>query len=375
MEFWLSVVTTLIPFGIWLQFGWSLRQQKAFSQPQPRFEDHGEAYDFREVDLSGQTIGVVFAFKSPPYRYFALRPEKWFDRFSKFLRLTRELQFADPNFDRAFFVDTTDREIIRLLQTRADVRAKLRELVIRLKLRESKLVKIDCENGWFWVRIDFARGTNNTGRFRSDVVTWLVPLLTELRALPVNPQGKATSPSSRAQLPRRIAYVTLMFGLVSCFLILMYTNDRLLNDSAFFSFSTLVSCAPTLFFLIWAQRRAEHSANRHRLMLTWLFVAIPGIVLSTFVVLRSANMVFDFATPRYVAASEARIYGVHKGRAGLQYRLRYVATDPSLEEFTNGIDISHFTYEKLKRQWGGNTSPTLQLRIYRGLFGFEWIDV
>ncbi len=370
-----SYLLSLVPVGLIVWIWWHGHRYAYRATPVISHEDHGERYALQtEVHpKNGSIVSYMLSFQVPMQRQFRIRHENWFDRLSKFVRLTKEVQTTDLKFDANFFLDSRDSEFLKLIQSRNDLRKHLNGLLSRMNASHANFWGLECEAGWLQLRINMQR-VENENALRREAVTWLAPLLTALRELPHSTSEKVRDPHQQMKLPKLISLLSFFFGIAFCLFLFIFGFDHLLEPGALFHFCMLVACVPIAIFFIFASIRTAYTANRHRLMLIWLFAAVPGIVMLTFFSLRNINIYFDFHAPHYIAVQDATISTYYQRKLGEKYKLSFNSEHPSIK-YAGPLDIDRGTYLALQKKWRAAHNEKAWIKLHQGALGFAWIDI
>lgn len=351
---------------------WRLRSYSTqTAQPSGPFSQHlGRR---ASVDLTrnpdGIVVGAVLSFEVPHARRFNLRREGLFDRLSKGLHLTDDAHAADERFDRHFFVDTQDEPFLQLLRSRNDLRVGLFKLSLAFDCKT-----MTCENGWLRARLGSSFIAYGEG-LESALLASFTPLLEALHGLPADEARAGQRPRrARTALPFAMALGFVLIGFLTLNFLHLFASDQLLEPYKLFRFSLILACVATVAYVLWANHRASNSANRHRWLLAWLFLAAPGIVMLSFIAVRSANALFDRAPAEPLAVTDVEIHLADAKRRGETRSLSFRSEHPRLRYFSSAA-IDRETYDRLKTAWSGERSARATILLHPGALGFEWAQV
>jgi hypothetical protein len=332
----------------------------------------GEDYDFHEGrSKAGLLVNLLLTFKLPRARYFRLRRENWFDRFSKRIRLSVEPQANEPNFDRIFYLDSDDDALIELLRDSPKLKSILVGLMTRLRRNRAKLIYLSAENGTLnlYMRVF---STLDPEKLRAECAAWLVPLLEAVRALP---QGKPASTwNAPYELTRRISLGLFAFGGFTSTWVFCMSPDRLVSPWLLIKWSSILSIAVTLSLTLWALPRLGRASNRHRALLLWIVLTSIGSTLCCFVVTRAVNIHLDFREPTGQVLGQAKLLGMSNSRSRGTYEVIFHSDDEP-ERQRERMAISWFEQRRLAQTWYGDASGPALLTTHPGLLGFGWKEI
>lgn len=332
----------------------------------------GERYDFYEGRSKvGLLINLLLVFKLPRERFFRLRRESWFDRFSKGIHLSVEPQANEPAFDHMFYLDSDDDALIDLLRSSPKLKSILVGLVTRLRWHNAKLIYLSAESGALnlYMRVF---STNDPGRLQAECVAWLVPLLDAIRALP---QSKRISAGSAPyELVRKIGLGLFAFGGFTSTWISCMSPDRLISPWVLIKWSSILSVAVFLALTIWALPRLGRASNRHHALLLWIFLTSIGSVLSCFVATRAVNIHLDFRAPTGQLSGHAKLFVVSNRRAGVSYTVSFHG-DGAPDRQRESLAIGWFEHLRMSRAWHGAKEGPALMTTHPGLLGFVWREI
>jgi len=177
-----------------LQRGW--RFSFAFANPETKSIE-GERIVLRVARTKhGAPVSLLMEFAVPSSWRFCVRAENWFDRLGKALRLVREPEIGDADFDQRFFLEIDCPAFLQLLDAQHQLRHRLGALAIQIAASSARLQRIECSAGQLSVVVVLP-WSMRFGQDESGVSTqldelaalaqrWLAPLLSALRAQPPN---------------------------------------------------------------------------------------------------------------------------------------------------------------------------------------------
>jgi len=363
--FWWGLILT-IAAAIWHGSRWMAFKAQPFD-----CEDHGEPYQCREERAkNGRLTALLLSYKIPQRPRFCLRREGWFDMFGKATRLAVEPQAGDPRFDTRVYIDSSDRELIALLQTRADLRSALLNLMQRLKAQGARYGSLIGEDGYAHLYLIVAKA-RDADRLRGECAAWLAPFLQALRTLPVDLTIARSGPVARLDKPRLLGFALFSVGCCMAAWIALISPERLLDPWALFRFSLTPAAIATVLLLSWTVRSMAAVSNRHRALLEWLLLAPIGVVLCSFAAVRSINLHFDFVAPQAVAVSDASLHLSYRRRRGTIYSVAFRSDHPAIGGY-NSMVIDADTYQRLNRAWQGDKRERATVLLHPGVLGFAW---
>ncbi len=371
------MLNLLLWWGLILTFVtalWHGSKRLAMNAGAQECEDHGEHYLCREEHAKGgRLINLLLSFEIPRHLSFRLRREGWFDAFGKATRLAVEPQAGHSRFDEVFYIDTGDQPLIALLQAQADLRATLLSLMLRLKSQSARLLSLSGEDGKLHLYLHVAP-VRHVGRLRGECVGWLAPLLQALRRLPAAHTGAQRSRKVKADLPRLVSFGLFTVGAFAAAWIAFVSPERLIDAWALFVFSLAPGAILFLILLLWAVRRVDALSNRHRGLFEWVALALPGMVLCSFVAVRGINLHLDFAVPQAIPVHDVGLYTTYRRKVGTIHHVGFKSDHPAIDGgHSMVIGASH--YRRLNATWRGTKSDKATLLLHPGVFGFAWKEI
>ncbi len=325
---------------------------------------------------SGDVCGAAFAFFAPLHLNFTLRREGRFDRWSKAIGLTKEVQFNDDRFDRIFFVDSDSRTFLNALQKYPQWRESLKELTARMAAHGATFSRMDCDGGTLRILAD-AKVSASTAELPGAVDRSLAPFLAGLRQLAVDTRPASETGFLEVNRVRRTMFGFLITALVAILTLNIFATAQVIDEWALYRLSGIISCVVYAFFLVWAYWRISRSSVRHRLLIELVLVGLPAVFLATTVAVRTVNVNLDFSRPTVVIANGARLYSTRgSGRmSDTQHWLGYVRSSAPLEGYSRALPIPWWKHEQLSNRWRGVASPDATLFVGNGALGLPWVDV
>lgn len=333
--------------------------------------DQGLAYRHAEMtDRRGRCMRLLLAFDVPSIPRFAMRRENWWDRLAKRIGLVQELQLDHCAFDQRYYIEEHSPCFARLLREQQQLGKLLATFAVRLQMRSAPLGWMEGGDGELLLEIRIA-GDYPLARTREEILAWLQPFIAALSTLPRTATGLSLGRLER--LPRRIALSLLCVGLLAATAIGTLGGDRLIDTAPLLRMGTWAGLCGFGAFLLWALRYVGASARRHRLLLEWLLMGLPGCILLAIVAIHQINWRLDFAAPGLIVVSDVSLQERHKRRAGTVYYLHFRSTDSRLRSGRLRLDSS--SYDRLRTRWGGGTTDRAEIHWRGGVLGMAWIEV
>jgi hypothetical protein len=360
---YLVILSSTLAFWAWNDWQFRFRKLQAAER-----EARGLRYSFRERLYKGKRIALSISIAVPRGLRFALRREGGFDVFGKRLGLAVEPQTGDPAFDRAFYFDTTDPVIRRLLQDKA-MRDRLRCLPLRMEAHGGRLRRLYCEEGELHVEVKTKGGEAST--LEAEVVESLAPVIAEI--LERWPKGFADEPPLDRAHQVRVAYlVPWVVGTLIAPLLLSLSFATLIAPAAVWKSGLAVAGALFLVFLAWAFWYVGPTSKRHRVLLECLLMGLPGWVLATVFVVRTVDVHFDTGRAERVVITSPSVHAYSVRRSGMRYSLGFYSSHPLLAE-VHSCPLDAATFRRLQAAWGDARPETAVLLLHPGALGHPWI--
>jgi hypothetical protein len=357
-------VFTLIAGTIW---GLKVRLESKWRGTPENLGAH--FFEIQQNYYKKRLLRVRLGIRTPGGLHFRVRAERMGDRFFKWLGVSTEIQTRNAAFDRTIYVESDSRATAVVLKRNAQLRAALFDLFIFAKAQRLRRMKLRCVHGRLWVEF-----VPKVDKDLFAAKTHLVPLLYAIKAglacmdLPL--EYRRDRFIRRAALMLAFSTSSLVLGFTGLVRALTGRTDIIdpwLLFAACLLPALLITVAGVTLALAWL----IGTSRAHVVALEFAIVGGIGLMLSTFVLAREANMTFDFQPARRVElAATSTEERIHHGRRRdySTYYLHCLDWRKGHEGESLRLQIPYATYYALQPQ-----RPAV-LYVRPGLFHFDWIE-
>ena len=283
----------------------------------------GKRYEYQVIrnPKTDQAVALRIGVAAPVGYDFSLKPEKWRDRFSKWIGFSVEFQTGDKAFDRDIYIVSNDARLHSTFRNSAGLREDVRRVFKLVAPRTAVLREVRCGAGRLWMQYKLKRKIN----------TAKIPTL----AKRVVPALEGLSSSLRMAKAGQGARIRDSFVIPAAIILAISTGmavhgflhvARLIYIPIPFTVSTtplfvwalygaVAIIALLVIAIVWFLGR---SARAHVVLLEIILAGSVGALLTCFVALRDLNIEWDVAAAQYYEV-DATSKRVRKGRRSTSY--------------------------------------------------------
>ena len=304
---------------------------------------------------------------------FVLRPETWYDRFSKAIGLSMEFQTRDERFDQAFYILSDDPDVHRWLKKDAESRADLIGLLKLKPLAKCKVLAVSSDGHTLSVETN----TPSSGFAKGDAKSKITQAVAEScvgavhqvaeRLARAFSQSRSTLEEHDPYAARAHALRAVAIGfLVASFIVLMlpstrdisyYPDEPMRHLAIVAGFGVALLTLAVTLLMLWG------SSRTHGTLTVVLGLVVMGLLASAHKVTTHLNQELDTSIPReYLATVEG-----HREKTG-KHRSYYLTVDGISGRPHTELKVPYDTYQRLPN------GATLRLVERRGFFGVPWIS-
>lgn len=342
----------------------------------PNRQLHGMRYRYAVRRAGIRFVGFVVSVAVPRALGFALRRERRFDIFGKWTGLARELQTGDPTFDHAFFVEASDPTAV--LFRREEVRDRLVALPQRLREHQGRMHRIDCADGELRVEVRTSTVSETHLRAQEELaIDGIVPLVAEIWAIRPAGSGVCASPG-REHTVRKVYLVPWLIGCAIAPAVIAWSTASLVVPFALLAQGAAVGGLLFFAFLVWALRYVGQGPRRHRLLVEWCLLALPGFVFTAALGLRTADLHLDATLRERVTVAAPRLHETRATYPGTRtiFAVSFDSDHPVLAPAVSGgaeYVVDRPTVARLWSSWQSGHGKTAVVELHRGAVGHPWI--
>jgi len=133
-----------------------------------------------------------------------------------------------------------------------------------------------------------------------------------------------------------------------------------------------------LAFLVWAFRYVGRGPRRHRLLVEWLLLALPGFVFTAALALRTANLHLDASPRERVTVTAPWLHETKATYPGAStiFAISFDSDHPLFARAARGraeYVVDRPTVARLYASWHRSRGETAVVELRRGALGHPWI--
>jgi hypothetical protein len=323
-------------------------------------------YEFKLKTNKGKVVGFLFGVTGVREFDFTAKPETWYDRFFKKLKVSKEIQTGDAAFDDLVYILSDNSLLEKKLVASDAIRNAVKSIFHFGQGKKMTVERLECRQGRLWIKCS----TKNDS-IESNVNELAKPLLPKLFSIAKELNNLDTSGYNRWSDP--FVYKSLVVLGVSTGLAVnagLQLFRTWLGDFPFIVYSKLlfvhsilagllIVAALTFFTLWWL----KNSSRTHIVLIELLSIGLIGAIGTAFHEMRDANIEWKKSKPEIIVTELQDHYVAKKRR----WRFRRGGT----------IETTHYYF--LLKDWNCQCDKTYEKEVseelYRRLNYYQYVGV
>lgn len=331
-------------------------------------------YEYKLKTHKGKVVGFLFGVTSVREFDFTVKPETWYDRFFKKLKVSKEIQTGDAAFDDLVYVLSDNSLLEKKLVSSDIIRNAIKSIFHFGQGKKITVERLECRQGRLWIRCS----TKNNS-IESNVNELVAkPLLPKLFSIAKELNNLDASEYNRWSDP--FVYKSLVVLGVSTGLAVnagLQLFRTWLGDFPFIVYSKplfvhsilaglLIIAALTFFTLWWL----KNSSRTHIVLIELLSVGLIGAIGTAFHEMRDANVEWTQPKPEIIVTELRDHYIVKKRRRrGTSTHYYFLLNDWNCNcNRAYEKEFSRDLYHRLK------SYQYLGVVQHKGALGYKWVS-
>jgi hypothetical protein len=342
-----------------------------------------EKYEFKLKKHKGNVTGFLFGVTATQSFEFTVKPEVWYDRFFKKLKVSNEIQTGDIEFDNAFYI-LADNPLIEKALVSSEVIRNSIKTIFKFGLgNRIRVERLECRDKRLWIKCSCTNQVDESNigeRVAKHILVELSAILKELNNQDVDDYHRWKDPFVYKSLVvlgvstglAVNAGIQLFRTWLGDFPFIVNTNTLLLH-SILGGF--LIVTGLTVFTLYWL----KNSSRTHIVLIELLTIGLLGAIGTAFHEMRDANVEWKQSKPEIIVTELQDHYVVKKrrwrsGRGGGGKSIRtthyyFLLKDWNCQcDKTYEKEVSEELYRRL------NYYQYVGIVQYPGALGYKWVS-
>lgn len=312
----------------------------------------------KDVKKDGKVISTTINMDFECNAIFKLSPEKWYDRFFKFLGLTIEIQTGEKQFDEAIYIASDN------IHFKDEIRKDIQSRVLILELLAQGAQFVECNGSTLKMRFSGDKSGH------ADLMQLCVNLKKQLIDMRVSPHQFFSDPfATKVLFVEALIWSLGGYALAGFLEWNLQKQDRYLEIFPVVKMGLLcgLAIAGVILFLIFLLLR--DSSRGHRIIVECFFVLLLSLPVGGVSAISDYNIQMDQSVPTTVKAKVTNLNKIRhrssKGRVSYSYHLS-VSSESSPILIPPQIEISASLFASLVV--GGE----VKIVVSKGKLNFAW---
>jgi hypothetical protein len=355
---------TLISFTIF--FG--LQRYKAKWKGEPR-SIKGIKYKYKAVTHKGSTTKVFIGCDVIEEVCFAIKIEKWWDKFFKSIGISVEHQVGVDEFDNLYYLITDNQSLCSLFSGSVELQEKAQEIKTLCNKHELKFKKLLCRHGRIWLELIPKKKSEKPDITRISMD--LVPALKKIADILKNNQSffldeKHDPFIIKAMIILAISTGLAINGAVHLYRLAIFDMPFIVNNSPLFNASLPWGLGIIVLLIFVTLIFLGRTARTHLVLIELILIGSFGAITSSYMMMRDVNIDMDTGSPEYFSVK------VHDKRISRSRRstTHYINVDDWANNMKGKVELSVSSeiYYKFSR---GQLAKIIQMP---GYMGYPWVS-